>query len=115
MASDAYTSTTMREGFGPVYVEAMATGLPVVTYDHGGQSDFLVARVTGRLVPAGQPDAMAAALVALAADPDGARRMGAANRFQGDRHRIEACAASYERIFENAGAPDPVAAVAPAR
>jgi glycosyltransferase involved in cell wall biosynthesis len=105
----------MHKGFGLVYVEAMAAGLPVVTYDHGGQTDFLVDGVTGRLVPGGQPDAMAAALVALAADPDGAHRMGAANRFQADRHRIEAWAASCERIFENVGAPDPVAAVAPAR
>jgi glycosyltransferase involved in cell wall biosynthesis len=115
MASDAYASTTMHEGFGLVYVEAMAAGLPVVTYDHGGQTDFLTDGVTGRLLPVGQPDGMASALVSLAADPAAARRMGEANRCAAERYRIEVCAAAYERIFENAVAQDrPVAAVAPA-
>jgi glycosyltransferase involved in cell wall biosynthesis len=115
MASDAYASTTMHEGFGLACIEAMVAGLLVVTNDHGGQTDFLVHGATGRLVPAGAPDAMVAALVALAADPDGTRRMRAANRFQADRHRIKACAVSDERIFENALARHPVAAVGPAR
>jgi glycosyltransferase involved in cell wall biosynthesis len=112
-ASDAYASTTMHEGFGLVYVEAMASGLPVVTYDRGGQGDFLIDGVTGRLVPAGDTDAMAAALVALAADPDAARRLGAGNRCRAEQYRIETCAAAYERIFERAVAPEhPVAPVA---
>ncbi len=115
-ASDAYASTTMHEGFGLVYVEAMAAGIPVVTYDHGGQTDFLTDGVTGRLVPAGHTDAMAAALIALAKDPDAGRRMGTDNRCRAERYRIEVCAAAYERIFEYAVAQDrPVAAAPSAR
>lgn len=116
MASNAYASTTMHEGFGLVYVEAMAAGLPVVTYDNGGQTDFLADGVTGRLVSAGHQDDMADALAALAANPEAARQMGEANRSRAERHRIEVCAAAYEQIFEHAVAQHrPIAAVAPAQ
>jgi glycosyltransferase involved in cell wall biosynthesis len=116
MASNVYASTTMHEGFGLVYVEGMAAGLPVVTFDHGGQTDFLVDGVTGRLIPAGQADAMADALLALAANPVCAREMGEANRARAERHRIETCAAAYERIFEGLLAHErPAVAAVPAQ
>jgi glycosyltransferase involved in cell wall biosynthesis len=115
-ASDAYVSTTMHEGFGLVYLEGMASGLPIVTYDNGGQTDFLADGVTGRLVPVGQIDAMAAALQSLAADPAAARRIGASNLARAEHHRIETCAAAYERILQGGtaqGRPLPAVAAAP--
>lgn len=99
-AADVYVSSTMHEGFGLVYLEAMASGLPVVTYDHGGQTDFLVDGETGYLVPAGDPEGLENALARLAARPREARRMGRHNRERFDRHRIEGCAAAYEELFE---------------
>jgi len=114
-ASDAYVSTTMHEGFGLVYLEGMACGLPVVTYDNGGQTDFLADGVTGRLLPAGNADAMASALLTLAADPAAAHRIGASNLARAERHRIETCAAAYERILQGGAAQDrPLPAVAAA-
>jgi glycosyltransferase involved in cell wall biosynthesis len=40
-AADAFASTTSHGGFGLMYVEGMFCRLPIVTYDHGGQGDFL--------------------------------------------------------------------------
>src|SRR5262249_34330811 len=114
-AADAYASTTMHEGFGLVYVEAMASGLPVVTYDRGGQGDFLVDRGTGRVVRAGDTDAMTDALVALATDRDAAKRLGAGNRARADQYRIETCAAAYERIFERVSGSRPAEGSGPVR
>ncbi|MCP2500359.1 MAG: glycosyltransferase family 4 protein [Deltaproteobacteria bacterium] len=51
--SDMYLSTAIHEGFGIVFLEAMECGLPVISYDRGGQTDFLREGKTGYLVGLG--------------------------------------------------------------
>lgn len=98
--ADAYVSTTLHEGFGLVYLEAMAAGLPVVTFDHGGQVDFLRDGETGYLVPLGDVDGIVRAVGRLADEPELARRMGGDNLRRAPDHRIERTAALYEALFE---------------
>jgi glycosyltransferase involved in cell wall biosynthesis len=58
---------------------------------------------TGHLVPASDPEAVGRALVALAADPERAREMGAAGRRrQRERFGGEAMVDEYVRVFEEA-------------
>jgi glycosyltransferase involved in cell wall biosynthesis len=98
--ADVYLSATMHEGFGLVYLEAMAAGLPVITYDEGGQVDFLSDGETGYLIPAGNEAALAAALTRALRCREKLREMGAANRRRAPAHRIEHCAAAYESLFQ---------------
>lgn len=68
------------EGFGIVYLEAAATGLPVVAGASGGAPDAVRDGETGVVVDGERPAAVASALVALLADPARAREMGARGR-----------------------------------
>jgi starch synthase len=68
------------EPFGISCLEAMAFGLPVVATNTGGLPDVVEDEVTGILVPPGDPDALASAILTLLKDPARARKMGKAGR-----------------------------------
>lgn len=64
-----------REGFPNVVLEAAAAGVPTVTTDATGCRDAVVDGVTGRIVPVDDGPALADAVEALLADPDGRAEM----------------------------------------
>ena len=68
------------EGLGIVYLEASATGLPVLAGDSGGAPDAVREGVTGYVVSGRDTDAVAVRLVELLSDGDLRRRMGQAGR-----------------------------------
>ncbi|MFF3482437.1 glycosyltransferase family 4 protein [Streptomyces sp. NPDC002701] len=68
------------EGLGIVYLEASATGLPVVAGDSGGAPDAVLDGETGWVVRGGSPDEAADRIVTLLADGELRRRMGERGR-----------------------------------
>jgi phosphatidylinositol alpha-1,6-mannosyltransferase len=68
------------EGLGIVFLEASATGLPVVAGDSGGAPEAVRHRETGLVVDGDSVEEIAAALIELLANPDQARKLGAAGR-----------------------------------
>ncbi|MGH3871179.1 MAG: glycosyltransferase family 4 protein [Pseudonocardiaceae bacterium] len=68
------------EGLGLVYLEAAATGLPVVAGDAGGARETVRAGDTGELVDGRDVAAVARTVGALLADPDRAAAMGRRGR-----------------------------------
>jgi phosphatidylinositol alpha-1,6-mannosyltransferase len=68
------------EGLGIVYLEASATGLPVVAGDSGGAPDAVREGETGYVVPGRDRGQLAERLVRLLLDPELRARMGAAGR-----------------------------------
>jgi len=68
------------EGLGIVFLEASATGLPVVAGRSGGSPDAVLEGQTGHVVDGTSVAAVAAATADLLAAPDRAREMGAAGR-----------------------------------
>ncbi|MGW5353246.1 glycosyltransferase family 4 protein [Streptomyces sp. NPDC004031] len=68
------------EGLGIVYLEASATGLPVVAGDSGGAPDAVLPGETGWVVPGGSPELAAERILALLRDADLRRTMGERGR-----------------------------------
>jgi phosphatidyl-myo-inositol dimannoside synthase len=68
------------EGLGIVYLEASATGVPVVAGRSGGAPETVRDGETGVVVDGWDVGAIAASVADLLADPDRAARMGAAGR-----------------------------------
>ncbi|MFJ6073496.1 glycosyltransferase family 4 protein [Streptomyces sp. NPDC093065] len=68
------------EGLGIVYLEASATGLPVVAGDSGGAPDAVLDGETGWVVRGEDPDESADRITTLLADPELRRRMGERGR-----------------------------------
>lgn len=64
------------EGLGIVYLEASATGLPVIGGDSGGAPDAILPGETGYVVAGGDVTSLAMRLIGLLADPLGAATMG---------------------------------------
>ena len=68
------------EGLGIVYLEASATGLPVVAGDSGGAPDAVLEGETGYVVGGRDVPAIAGRVADLLGDPDRAKAMGSAGR-----------------------------------
>jgi glycosyltransferase involved in cell wall biosynthesis len=100
--ADVFVSTSQHEGFGLVFLEAMAMGLPVICYDHGGQTDFLASGRTGFVVRLNDLEAFARALQALYDQPQLTGDMAEFNRRLVQDYLIDRCAERYERVFEDA-------------
>ncbi|GAA2424301.1 glycosyltransferase [Streptomyces macrosporus] len=78
--ADLVLSTPRYEPFGIVPLEAMACGVPIVATGVGGHLDSVADKVTGRLVPPGDPGALARAVNELTGSPELLRRYGEAGR-----------------------------------
>jgi glycosyltransferase involved in cell wall biosynthesis len=100
--SDIFVSTSQHEGFGLVFLEAMAYGLPIVCYDRGGQVDFLSTPATGAVIKLNDTEAFTRAVLDLHASPDRRAEIRRHNLAAVETYFIDRCARRYETIFENA-------------
>jgi glycosyltransferase involved in cell wall biosynthesis len=92
-----------REGYGVVAREAMAWGRPVVATAVGGLRDAVEDGVTGLLVPAGDSDALRAALERLLGDAKLRARLGAAARDHAEREfSFSASASALVAVYREA-------------
>jgi alpha-maltose-1-phosphate synthase len=82
----ALVCPSVYEPFGVINLEAMACQTPVVASAVGGILEVVENKETGLLVPPGQPDDLARAIVSLLDDPARARAMGLAGRRRVEAH-----------------------------
>jgi UDP-glucose:tetrahydrobiopterin glucosyltransferase len=83
------------EAFGNVAIEAMATGVPVITYDRGGPTEIVVDGETGFIVAADDVDALVGAVERI----DSIERIMCRQRVE-EEYSAEALAGRFERWLE---------------
>ena len=100
---DLFVLPSKAEGICNTILEAMATGLPVVATDVGGNPDLVQPGITGSLVPASNPVALAKTLAAYVTDPDRRRREGGMARARAEQHfSMDAMVQAYLRVYASA-------------
>lgn len=92
---------TIAEGFGMVLIEANACGKPVIGSRIGGIKYVIKDGETGLLVPPGDPDALADAIIHLLENPSLARMMGKKGRKMVEQnYKWQKVAEATEKILE---------------
>jgi phosphatidylinositol alpha-1,6-mannosyltransferase len=99
-ACEIFALPSGGEGFGLVYLEAMARGKPVIGGAHGGAPEVIEDGVTGYLVPHGDAAQLATSIDTLLADPELAQKMGARGRQRVERDfKFSVFAKSLKKIL----------------
>ena len=94
---------SMGEGFGMVALEAMERARPVVAAEIGGLGELVEDGVTGYLVPPGEAEQLADAIVRLASDPGRAAELGQAGRRRAlEEFLQERCTDRTEALYRRA-------------
>lgn len=101
-AIDVFALPSRAEGISNTILEAMASGLPVVATDVGGNAELVVAGQTGALVPAENPDAMAQALLRYTSDAALRQKHGASGRQRVEQNfSIDNMVTRYTQLYES--------------
>lgn len=102
-ASDLLALSSHEEGFSNVILEGMASGLPVVATDVGGNKEAVHHGVTGWLVPSRDPCAMADRIVDLLADEEKAKCWGRhGQQHVKDTFTVSRMAEAHMRLYQDA-------------
>ena len=99
--SSIFVLSSRFEGFGMVLIEAMACGLPVVSYDcPAGPDEIITDGVDGLLVPSGDVHALAEKLMTLMSDENLRKRLGQQARQTARRYEMTTIADQWTALFE---------------
>ncbi|MFA1543084.1 glycosyltransferase family 4 protein [Actinomadura monticuli] len=102
--ASVYVLSSRREGMPMVVIEAMGMGLPVVSFDcPHGPAELITSGEDGLLVPAGDVEALTAALRKLIEDPDLRDRLGEQALRSVRRHDLDRIGPRWSRLIADVG------------
>jgi len=89
-----------NEGFSNAVIEQMACGVPMIVTDVGGNAEAVRQGIDGTVIPAADPDALAAALLQAWRDPAArAAQASAASARVSERFSLERMCAEHVRLY----------------
>ena len=101
-ACELFALPSRGEGFGLVYLEAMACGKPVIGGAHGGAPEVIEDGVTGYLVQHGDAVQLATSIETLLAHPEVAAEMGRRGKMRADNEfRFNVFAKSLKKTLRD--------------
>ncbi len=117
---DIFVLPSLAEGISNTILEAMASGLPVVATQVGGNSELVVEGESGFLVPRGDPTSMAGAIERYLEDPQLVSRHGWQARKRTEENfsineMVHRYTDLYDRLLKTKGCLDPLTASSAAR
>ena len=105
---DVFALPSLAEGISNTLLEAMSCARPVIAASVGGNLELVEGGVTGMLVPPADASALDAALQSYLAEPETARRHGAAARVATEaRFSLDRMAADYAALYERVAVRNP--------
>ncbi len=101
MSSSFLVMSSRFEGFGMVLVEAMANGLPVISFDCPcGPKDIIQNHIDGLLVEKGNIERLAEAIIWMIQHPEERQKMANRAAENVQRFKIEQIAEQWKLLFE---------------
>jgi glycosyltransferase involved in cell wall biosynthesis len=98
-AADVFVLPSTREGFSNAVIEALASGLPVVASDVGGNAEAVRDGVDGMIVPPLEVNRLEDALRVLWRQPERRAEMSRAAAQRAETFSIERMIAATERLY----------------
>ena len=97
---NAYIMTSLHEGFGIVFMEAMHSALPIISTNHGGQTDFLFEGKNALILNVGDVSKCAESIKRLKSDKKLYKQLSDNNKKDIKKFYAPNVAGQYEKIFE---------------
>jgi phosphatidyl-myo-inositol dimannoside synthase len=99
-AAEVFALPSRGEGFGFVYLEAMARGKPVIGGAHGGAPEVIRDGVTGYVVQHGDTEQLMTSMDALLSNPEQAKKMGERGRERVEKEfKFSVFAKNFKKIL----------------
>ena len=100
-ALDVFVLPSINEAFGLVLLEAMAFKKPIIASNVGGIPEIVKHGITGLLVPPGDPESLAKAIIEITQHPKEAVKMGERGRERVERYfSLDAYVQKIEKVYE---------------